>query len=245
MSTPTHRRTMLAAAVLAATTWPRAAEAQSPPQQPLLDKIYLPNPLHLPQDFLIERHDEWRLRHDRARLRADLDRGDTVAVNRDLNRVQRDVRGIWYDRRRIQGDSFQPREPWVPPPAPVPMGATLIPHPQYPGYGYHPADPAQLYRLPQPVPPPGPAVATADPAPVIVEIRNPGPPGTAVEYEVDGVTYRTEGGGVQKLTVGPSSIIRYDRGPGLGAQQYALSAGVYEFEPGAAGRALFKRPVTP
>lgn len=244
MSGPRQRHTSCAVMILVATMAPVAARGQSPgpTQQPLLDRFFLPDPFHLPGDILDEKLAEWRLRRDRARVQDDLDRGDAAAVNRDLNRVQRDTRWIWYDRRRIQGDSLHRRDPWLPAPAPLPMGATLVPHPQYPGYGYLPTDPTQLYRLPAPA-----ADAPGDPASgrVPVEIRNSGPPGTAVTYEVDGVAYRTEGGGVRKLVVDPKSTIRYDRGLGLGDQRYALSAGAYEFRSGTGGLALFKLPPPP
>jgi hypothetical protein len=76
-------------------------------------------------------------------------------------------------------------------------------------------------------------------------VVNAGPPGTTITYVVDGIAYHTEGGQQQRLTIRPTSTIVYDRGGGLGEQRYALSSGVYEFESGDTGWALFKRPAAP
>ena len=152
-----------------------------------------------------------------------------------------------------------PGGPWVPTPRKIPLEATLIPHPQYPGYGYYPSNPTQLYPLPQPAlsPDPGPSEkgsagpasgsasgATATPAPVSVVIVNAGPPGAAVEYVIDGIASRIESGQQQRLAVGSTSTILYDRGGDLGEQRYALSAGAYEFRASGTGWALFKLPPT-
>lgn len=64
--------------------------------------------------------------------------------------------------------------------------------------------------------------------------------GKAVKYVVDGVTHKTESGRVQRVSVGPSSAILFDRGGDFGVQRYALSAGAYEFRPSDKGWALFK-----
>jgi hypothetical protein len=101
-----------------------------------------------------------------------------------------------------------------------------------------------------PTPPlPQPAASSAAPVTVppqvaVVVIQNPEQSGLAVNYVVDGVTYRTERGGRQSLVVGPSSTIWYDRGGDFGVQRYALSVGVYEFRSSGAGWGLVKlRPM--
>ena len=137
-------------------------------------------------------------------------------------------------------------------PAPVPPSPTLIAHPQYPGYGYFPSDPNYLYRLPAPasvanagtsgdastVPVPAPAPMPGARTPI--EIVNAGPPGTTVDYFVDGVAYRIEGGDRQTLYVAPRSTVAFNRGSGFIKERYLLSAGVYEFRPVASGWAFFK-----
>ena len=77
--------------------------------------------------------------------------------------------------------------------------------------------------------------ATATPAPVSVVIVNAGPPGAAVEYVIDGIASRIESGQQQRLAVGSTSTILYDRGGDLGEQRYALSAGAYEFRASGTG----------
>lgn len=246
MSKPVFRVALVSAAFFFGSTAPRAALAQwqYQTQQPLIDKFFPPNPLHLPTDYLNQLHDQHRLQRDRARLQADLDRGDAVAINRDMNRIQRDQRFLYWDRRDIQLDSLQRRDPWLPRQAPIPMGATLIPHPQYPGFGYLPADPTQLYALPQGSISPAstPSAPVVAPARVPVVIRNSGQPGAAVDYVVDGVTYRIDGGGAQELAVSPSSTIVYERGGASGARRYSLTAGVYEFRSERAEWALYRLP---
>ena len=197
---------------------------------------------------LAEMLDERQLQHDQAQLQDDLRNGDTARVNRDLEQIRRDEWWLAVDRR---GRRFGPTPPL---PQPMALSAALVPHPQYPGYGYYPSNPAQLYRLPQPVPAlnpspggdassgsaPGSTPDTTAPAQISVVIRNPERTGVAVNYVVDGVIYRTESGGLERLLVGPSSAIRYDRGGDFGVQQYALSAGVYEFRSSDTGWALVK-----
>jgi hypothetical protein len=241
MSKPMYRRTILSATILLASIAPRPAHSQ--------------DPRDLPLDFLFQKVHEWELQHDQARLQNDMSGGDAASVNRDLNRIQRDERRLWYDRRRIRRDMWLPAGPWVPRQQPIPPGETLIPHPQYPGYGYYPSNPTQLYHLPQQVrfSNPGPAEGAsvgsasgttpgvpATPAQVPVVIVNAGQSGTAVDYVVSGVIYKAESGQQQRLEVSPGSTIHYDRGGNLGEQRYALSAGVYEFRSSDAGWALFK-----
>jgi hypothetical protein len=246
MSKSMYRLTILSMTLWLASIAARPARAQ--------------DPFRLPEDFLFEKVDEWWLQHDEARLQNDINRGDALRVNRDLNRIQWDERRIWYDRRRIRRDLLLPPGPWVPWPQPIPMDSTLIPHPQYPGYGYYPSNPTQLYQLPQPASFPSPSPsgsvsaglasgstpgATAPPAQVPVVIVNAGPSGTAIDYVIDGVAYKTESGQQQRLAVSPTSTILYNRGGDLGEQRYALSAGVYEFQSSDTGWALFKLPPTP
>ena len=154
-----------------------------------------------------------------------------------------------------------PAGPWAYTSPLIAPGTTLIPHPEYPGYGYAPSNPTQLYPLPRSaaVLDPGPSVgvsagpasgetrgATETPAKVPVVIVNAAGSGTAIDYVIDGVTYKIESGEQQRLAVNPRSAILYDRGGDLGEQRYALSAGVYEFRSSDAGRALFKlRPTLP
>ncbi len=227
MSAPTYRLWVFSAAILLAALAPRPLRAQ--------------DPTDLPVDFLFQKIHEWRLQHDQGRLQDDIDQGDAISVNRDLNRIRRDERLLWWDRRRIRRDMWLPAGPWVPPPSRIPVGETLVAHPQYPGYGYYPSNTAQLYRLPQAANDPS---AGAAPELVAVVIVNAGEPGTAVEYIVDGLTYKIESGQQQRLVVRPRSSIVYDRGGELGAQRYTLSAGVYEFRSGTHGWAIFKLKAT-
>ena len=75
-------------------------------------------------------------------------------------------------------------------------------------------------------------------------IANPEQMRVAVNYVVDGVSYKTESGRVQRLVVGPSSTIIYDRGGAFGVDRYALSAGVYEFRASDRGWVLVKLRAT-
>ena len=136
MFTPMYRCTVLFATILLASIAARPARAQ--------------DPTDLPIDFLFKGIHEWELRYNQTRLENDINRGDAAGVNRDLNRIQRDEWKLWYDRRRIRRDMWLPAGPWVPLPRSIPMGETLITHPQYPGFGYYPSNPTQLYQLPQP-----------------------------------------------------------------------------------------------
>ena len=202
---------------------------------------------------LAEKLDERRLEHDQAQLQADIRKGDSARVHRDLEQIQRDEWWLTVDRA---GRHFGPTPPL---PNPIALGVALVPHPPYPGYGYDPSDPTQLYPLPQPAPvlnpspaggssshpAPGSTPGTPPPAPLSVVIRNPAKWGVAVNYVVDGVTYKTESGGLQTLVVGPSSTIRYDRGGDFGVQRYALSAGEYEFRSSDTGWALVKLRPSP
>jgi hypothetical protein len=241
MFDPTCRRAILLPTILLATMAPRPAAAQ--------------NPVGAAVDIVFLKTRQWKLGHDRARLQADIDRGDSTAVARDLRRVRRDEVAIEVDRWLLRGDLFLPLAfTTSPQPIPrVPPNPAPIPHPQYPGYGYFPSDPDHLYRLPQPAysanaqasggasAPPAPAPA----APVAIEIVNAGRPGVFVDYVVDGVAYKIEGGRRQQLAVGPASTIAYDRGGGLDPRRYSLSAGVYEFRPGDSGWDFFKIRRTP
>lgn len=200
-----------------------------------------------PRYMIAEKLDEWRLQRDQAQLQHDLERGDSARVNRDLNRIEMDQWWIGIDRRGGWSN--------LPLPQPITPGATLIPHPQYPGYGYYPANPTQLYQLKRPGPgsnpaPAGMAAASSavgstpgartSPARVSVVILNSERSGGPVNYVVDRVTYKTDSGRLQRLAVGPSSSIAFDRGGDFGVQRYALSAGVYEFRTSDRGWALFK-----
>jgi hypothetical protein len=227
MSAPIYRLSIFSAAILLAASAPRPLRAQ--------------DPLDLPTDFLWQKIHEWRLQHDQGRLQDDINQGDANSVNRDLNRIRRDERLLWWDRRKIRRDMWLPAGPLMPPPLRVAPGETLVAHPQYPGYGYYPSNPAQLYQLPQAASDPS---AGAAPEQVAVVIVNAGEPGTAVEYVVDGLSYKSESGQQQRLVVRPRSAIVYDRGGELGAQRYTLSAGVYEFRSGTDGWALFKLKAT-
>ncbi len=235
MSTLICRRTIISVTILLASIVPRPAHAQ--------------DPRRLPFDFVIKKAHEWGLQRDQAHLQQDIDSGDAVSANRDLNRMQRDEWKLWYDRRRIRRDLLLPAGPWVHPPQAIPLDATLVPHPDYPGYGYYPSNPTQLYLLAQPAPSdpasdgsasgstPG---ATTAPAHVAVVIVNAGPSGTAIDFVINSVAYKTESGQHQRLAVSPKSTILYDRGGDLGEQRYTLSAGVYEFRSGDAGWSLVK-----
>ncbi len=144
-------------------------------------------------------------------------------------------------------------------PQPISLSAALVPHPQYPGDGYYPSNPTQFYKFPQPAPVLNPAPgggassnaasgstpSTTTRAEVSVVIRNPEQTGVAVNYVVDGITYKTENGSVQRLVVGPSSRILFDRSGDFGVQRYAISAGVYEFRSSDTGWALVKLRPTP
>jgi hypothetical protein len=237
MLDPTCRRTILFAMILLASLAPRRAGAQ--------------DPFRLPGDLLMLKARELEVKHDQARLQDDIDRGDTAGVNRDLQLIRRHERSVERLHRRVRGDVFLPLGFYrLPPPTPpVPPTPALIAHPQYPGYGYFPSDPYHLYRLPPPASATN-AVAPADgstvrdpaaaAAHIPIEIVNAGRPGTNVECVIDGVAYQIEGGGRQKLDVGPKATVAYDRGSGLGTQRYALAAGMYEFRPSEVGWGLFK-----
>lgn len=235
---------VLAATIVAAATAPPPAHA-------------IGDPTNLPGDFVTQGIDRWLLQRHQARLQADMSRGDANAVNRDLYRLGNDEWRLERDRWKINHDLWRPEGSWARYPYHNPTGypaaAPLIPHPLYPGYGYHASNPAQLYLLQQPVAAPSPAASapgsgpTATPstapaaAPISVVVVNAGPPGTAIDYVVNGVFYRIDGGQEQRLTVSPKSTIVYDRGGNLGPQRYTLSAGTYEFRSGDTGWALFKR----
>jgi hypothetical protein len=248
MFEPTCRRAMLFTMLLLALIAPQPAAAQ--------------DPFGLPGDLLLLKVREVQVERDRARLQDDIDRGDSAGMNRDLQSIQRHERGVQRVERWVRRDIFLPLGFYQLPPRnpPVPPSPALIPHPQYPGYGYFPSDPDHLYRLPQPSSDAS-ASASADPStptprstaiapaatapaplqrPIIIEIVNAGPPETNVYYAVDGVLYQIEGGQRQKIQVSPSSTVAYDPGGGLGTRRYSLSAGVYEFRPGDSGLALFK-----
>jgi hypothetical protein len=242
MSKHLYRRTLLSATILLASMAPRPAHAQ--------------DPLRLPGDFVIQKVDEWALQYHEARLQDDINRGDSIRLKRDVKRIQGDEWRLWYDRRRIRRDMLLPPGPWAHQAQPILPGATLIADPQHPGYGYDPSSPTQLYPLPQStsLPKPGLPEAVSDgsvsestptPAQVPVVIVNAGRSGTAIDYVVDGFTYKIESGQHQRLSVGPTSTILYDRGGDLGDQRYALSPGVYEFRSSDSGWALFKLRPTP
>ena len=226
------RLTIIVATVVLASLAPRPALAQ--------------NPFMAAGNFIFLETDRLLLKHDRARLQADIDRDDADAVYRDLRRVRRVERRVELDRWNLRADLFFPNvaDP-LPPRAPaVPPNPMLIPHPQYPGFGYFASDPTYLYRLPQTAAPAGvaagtaPTVATSER--ISIEIVNAGRSGTTIDYAIDGVAYRTEGGQHQRLVVGPASTITYDRGNSLGEQRYALLAGIYEFRPADSGWSLVR-----
>ena len=206
----------------------------------------------LPGDLLILKARELQAKHDRMRLQDDINRGDAAAMNRDLRLVRRHERDVQMVRRWAQWDLFLPQGFYPMPPlaAQVPVNPGLIPHPQYPGFGYFPSDPDHLYRLPQ-----GATGTTAGAtaaasttgatdgtggARVSIEIVNTAPAGTTVTFYINGVAYQIEGGGRWKLDVRPRSTIAYDRSSGLGRWRHTLSSGVYEFQPRESGWALFK-----
>jgi hypothetical protein len=72
-----------------------------------------------------------------------------------------------------------------------------------------------------------------------------GRPGTTVEFSIDGIACRIDGGQRQNLAVGTASIITYNAGSGVGEQRYSLPAGDYEFRETSSGWVLVKLPVTP
>ncbi len=158
---------------------------------------------------------------------------------RDLQEVRKFERKVETDRWILRSDLFFPNAftthvKAIPPVEPNPI---LTPHPQYPGYGSFTADPGHLYRLPATSPA---ASAPACAGQLSIEIVNAARPGTSVDYVIDGVAHRIEGGGRQTRAVGPSSTIAYDRGGGQGGRRYSLSAGTYEFRPGDPGWDFFR-----
>jgi hypothetical protein len=132
-----------------------------------------------------------------------------------------------------------PVGPYVPRPQSIPLGVTSVPHPDYPGYGYDPLNPTQLYELPQTTSLSNPASSTtaptgaasgppsgdAAPGSAAVVIANVGQSGTVMDYQVDGVSHRIVAGRQERLEIGPKSTIVYNRGGSLGPQRYALSQG--------------------
>jgi hypothetical protein len=234
MFEPAWQRTVLLAVIVLGPWAPDAAKAQ--------------DPFGLPGDLLLLKTREWQLRHDRDRLQADIDRADNAALLRDLNRVRRDQRRIEWERWNLRSDLFLPlafttHPKRIPPVSPNP---TLLPHPQYPGYGYFPSDPDHLYRFPQPTSPAstegeqGASTAAESPAQVPIEIVNAGPANAGLDYFVDGFGHRLEPGARQKLNVGATSTIAYNRGQNFGSKRYSLAAGVYEFRLSESGWELFK-----
>lgn len=222
------------------------------------------------QDIFREWRDEFRLERDEARLQYDINSGNMARAYDDLNRIGWDERNIMIDRQNIRSDLFLPYAAPMPAAPMVGPPATLIPHPQYPGYGYYPSNPSLLYPLPQPMPVPsntpagavapgGPAAGlsptpgmtpntSAAPVEIPVVILNSEKTGVAVHYVVDGVAYTTQSGYSQRLVVSPRSTIVFDRGGRFGETKYSLSAGVYEFRPSDTGWALYKldpRPDSP
>jgi hypothetical protein len=195
-----------------------------------------------PRYRIAEQLDEWKLERDQARLQSDIASGNSAGVSRDLNRIQEDQYWLGVDRRGFV-------LPWQQQGAAAAPAGMLVPHPQYPGYGYYTASPTRLYPLPQPAGAPNQAgapgtpttsAASSAPTQVAVVIHNSEQSGTPVNYLVDGFTYKTDSGQFQKLALRPSTPIIYDRGGEFGVQRYVLSPGVYEFQPSDKGWALFK-----
>lgn len=183
---------------------------------------------------IAERLDQRKLERDQARLQYDISRGNTDRVNRDLERLRLDQWWLTVDRTGGR--------PNVAAPSSTTSTAALIPHPQYPGYGYYPSNPSQLYQLPQAG---TSATQTAAPAQTFAVILNSEASDSPVKYVVDGVVYTTESGRRQQLAVDRGSEIAYDRGGDFGVQKYALPAGVYEFRSSETGWALVKLNALP
>jgi hypothetical protein len=202
---------------------------------------------------LAEKFDERQLRYDQARLQEDIRRGDTARANRDLEELRRDEWWLAIDRNGPQSGPLLALSQQF-----FFLKTSSVSHPQYPGLGYYPCNPGQRYQFSQPFPAliaapgggasssraPGSTPATKPREPVSVMIRNTEQSGVAVSYVVDGVVYKTESGGLERLVAGTSSTILYDRGGAFGVQRYALSAGEYEFRSSDTGWALVKlRPM--
>ncbi len=204
------------------------------------------DPRRLPFEFLYKGFEEWKLGHDQTRLQRDIAEGNTDQASNDMYKIQMDEWRINRVQRQIRRDMFLPGGPRVPKPTQTGVGATLVPHPQYPGYGYDPSNPTQLYPLAQqgsqdnPGQPASSTGATTPPAAELAEIVNTNQSGSAVSYVIDGATYTTDAGQRQKVSVTPSSTIVFTPGAGLNDQQYALSTGLYEFRSTGAGWALFR-----
>ena len=129
------------------------------------------------------------------------ERVDEKRLEQDQARLQDDLRS--GDTARVNRDLEQIRrdEWWL---TIIGNAARFGPTPPLP----HPAASA-------------PAPVTVTPQVAVAVILNLEQSGLAVNYVVDGVTYRTERGGRQSLVVGPSSTIWYDRGGDFGVQRYA------------------------
>ena len=225
MSTTMYRRSILCATLMLASMASRPALAQ--------------DPTDLPLDFLFKGIHEKELQYHQARLQDDINRGDSAGVNRDLNRIQRDEWRLWYDRRRIRRDMWLPAGPWVHGPRSIAPAETLVAHPQYPGYGYYPSHPTELYLIAQPATSPNSGAANG-PLQFPIVIVNAGQPGTVVDFVINGVAYQTKAGEHQRLALSPGSTILFTRGDNLQQTRYSLSSGVYEFQTSDGGWALFK-----
>ncbi len=99
---------------------------------------------NLYQDIQREFSDENQLQRDVRRYQHDVATGHYLSAAADRARILNDESNIRYDQSIVQNDlgyqaSIRPGY----------QGASLVPHPQYPGYFYYPTQPGQLYYYPQ------------------------------------------------------------------------------------------------
>lgn len=206
----------------------------------------IPDPLALPQDVLEERYREHRLHHAQARLQQDLEQGNADRIQRDLRRIRVDEYLVEQQRWDIRRDSFQAPGPYPSLRATTNPTAVLVPHPQYPGYGFLAADPTRLYLIPPANPADHlPATAATRPVKVPITIRNANPAAEGVAFAIDGNRYQVAGGQSHQFEVDPASIVIFDRGGSAGPLRHSLSTGAYEFRRSDGGWVLYKLPTSP
>jgi hypothetical protein len=78
-----------------------------------------------------------------------------------------------------------------------------------------------------------------------IRLINPAETATTLTYFVDGKRYRLGPGRFEDLRIGPRTMVRFDRGGGLGMSSYVLTDGIYAFDASPSGWMLRRAPATP